>query len=397
MSGDVLVIGAGLVGLAVAYRLAREHPSLRVVVIEKEPTICAHQSGRNSGVLHSGIYYRPGSVKAITCREGRQMMHEFCEKEGVRFEICGKVIVATGENELPTLRQLYERGTANGVRCDLIDAQRLRELEPHAQGIEAIHVLDAGIVDFPEVGRRLAHHIAEAGGSVITGAQVTGISERSSEVVVRTTRGDFTAGYVVNCAGLYSDEIVRLSGHHPPARIVPFRGEYYLLTEQAKALCRNLIYPVPDPRFPFLGVHFTRTVGGDVECGPNAVLAFAREGYRKWDINLRELWATFAYSGFRKLALRHWHMGLTEFWRSFSKRAFVQALQRLVPDIREAHLKPAPAGIRAQAVAPDGTLLDDFVWIDTPRMLHVVNAPSPAATASLAIAKRIVNRLSERF
>ncbi len=397
MQSDVLVIGAGIVGLATAYQLVQHYPHLRVIVLEKEAYLCQHQSRRNSGVLHSGIYYRPGSMKAQTCREGKALMQAFCEREGVPFEICGKVIVATDERELPTLQMLYERGQANGVQCQMIDSKRLNELEPHASGIAAIHVAETGIVAFERVCERLAHHIAEAKGTILTGAKVIGIREKGDEVVVQTTRGDVTARYAVNCAGLYSDQIVRLSGHVPPARIVPFRGEYYLLSPEARHLCRNLIYPVPDPRFPFLGVHFTRTVTGEVECGPNAVLAFAREGYGWSRIHLRELWETLCYPGFRRLMRRHWRTGVGEMWRSFSKKAFARALQRLVPEVRAEHLQPAPAGVRAQAVAPNGSLLDDFVWIDTSRMVHVVNAPSPAATASLAIGKRIVERLAQRF
>ncbi len=397
MQVDVLVIGAGIVGLAVAFRLTQYYPDWRVAVVEKEPDISLHQSGRNSGVLHSGIYYRPDSEKALTCRAGKQLMQEFCDSEGIPYEICGKVIVAGDENERAALRSLYERGKANGVRCQFIDSSRLRELEPSVRGVEAIHVAETGIVDFRKVCHRLAHRIGEAGGSVLTRARVIRVDERSSEVIIQTTRCDFRARYAVNCAGLYSDHIVRLSGQQPPAQIIPFRGEYYMLTPDAHHLCRNLIYPVPDPRFPFLGVHFSRTIEGEVECGPNAVLAFAREGYSKAAVNLGELWQTLSYPGFRRLARRHWRMALAEGWRSLHKRAFVKALRRLVPEVRAEQLVPAPAGVRAQAVAPDGTLLDDFVWIDTARMVHVVNAPSPAATASLAMAERIVQRLSRRF
>lgn len=397
MQSDVLIIGAGIVGLATGYQVVQEYPHLQVTIVEKEAHPCQHQSGHNSGVLHSGIYYRPGSVKALTCREGKRLMEAFCEQEGIPFEICGKVIVATSEQEVPTLQMLHERGRANGVQCERIDSNRLRELEPHASGVEAIYVPETGIVDFSHVCERLVHRITEAGGTILTGATVIGVRESTEEVVVQTTRGDFRAPYALNCAGLYSDQIVRLSGHTPPAQIVPFRGEYYLLRPEARRFCRNLIYPVPDPRFPFLGVHFTRTVHGEVECGPNAVLAFAREGYHRLRINARDLWQTVRYPGFRRLARKYWRIGVAELWRSFSRGAFAYALQRLVPEVRPEHLIPAPAGVRAQAVAPDGSLLDDFVWMDTPRMVHVVNAPSPAATASLAIGKRIVERLAQRF
>ena len=394
---EVLIIGGGIVGLATAYQLTRSYPHLRVQVMEKEEQLAQHQSGRNSGVLHSGIYYKPGSLKALTCRRGKLLMQAFCEREGIPFEICGKVIVATEQRELPTLQMLAERGQANGVRCEIIPSERLRELEPHVAALQAIHVPEAGIVDFRRVCERLAERVREAGGEVVTGAKVFATREGAEGVEVRTNQGDLTAHYFVNCAGLYSDEIARLSGVRPPARIVPFRGEYYLLSEEARGLCRNLVYPVPDPQFPFLGVHFTRTISGEVECGPNAVLAFAREGYRKTDIRWRELWATLCYPGFLRLARRYWRTGLDEMWRSLSKRAFVSSLQRLVPEVKGEYLRPAPAGVRAQAVAPDGKMLDDFVWVDTPRAVHVLNAPSPAATASLAIGEQIVQRLSERF
>lgn len=394
---DVLIAGGGIVGLATAYQLTRHYPRLRVTVLEKEQHLAQHQSGRNSGVLHSGIYYKPGSLKALTCRQGRSLMQAFCEREGIPFEICGKVIVATEERELPTLQMLAERGQANGVQCAVIEGEQLRELEPHVAGLQAIYVPEAGIIDFRRVCQRLAERVCEAGGEVVTGAKVLAVRETSDSVGVGTSQGDFTTHYFVNCAGLYSDEIARLSGVHPPARIVPFRGEYYLLSEEARGLCRNLIYPVPDPRFPFLGVHFTRTISGEVECGPNAVLAFAREGYHKTDVHWRELWSTLCYPGFWRLARRYWRTGFGEMWRSLSKRAFVRSLQRLVPSVRAEYLRPAPAGVRAQAVAPDGKMLDDFVWIDTPRTVHVLNAPSPAATASLAIGEKIMQRLSERF
>lgn len=394
---DVLVVGGGIVGLATAYHLTQRHPNLRVWVAEKEERLAKHQSGRNSGVLHSGIYYKPGSLKALTCRRGKQLMQAFCEREGVPFEICGKVIVATQESELPTLQMLMERGRANGVRCELIGAERLRRLEPHATGLQAIHVPEAGIVEFRRVVEKLAEKVCDAGGEVWLGTKVLAVRENSNEVAVSTTQGDIIARYLVNCAGLYSDEIAKLSGAQPPARIIPFRGEYYLLSEEARTLCRNLIYPVPDPRFPFLGVHFTRTLSGEVECGPNAVLAFAREGYRKNNVRWRELWATLSYPGFWRLARRYWRTGWSEMWRSLSKRLFVRSLQRLVPEVRVEHLRPAIAGVRAQAVTPDGRMLEDFVWVGSPRAVHVLNAPSPAATASLAIGEHIVQRLAERF
>lgn len=393
---DVLVVGGGIVGLATAYQLTQRYPRWVVRVLEKEVRVGAHQSSRNSGVLHSGIYYKPGSWKALTCRRGKQLMQEFCEREGVPFEICGKVIVATRESELPILHQLYERGRANGVCCQLISASQLRELEPHAAGLQAIHVSETGIADYPQVCQKLAELVDQSGGEVTTGTKVVAIREEARQVVVHTARGDYAARFLVNCAGLYSDRVAELSGVKPSVRIVPFRGEYYQLVPEVRHLCQNLIYPVPDPQFPFLGVHFTRTISGEVECGPNAVLAFAREGYRKTDVCWRELADTLRYPGFWRLARKHWRMGLGEMWRSFSRRAFVRSLQRLVPAVREEHLQPAPAGVRAQAVAVDGKLVDDFLWMETARAVHVLNAPSPAATASLAIAEQIVQKLAER-
>ena len=363
------------------------------MVLEKEDGLARHQSGRNSGVLHSGIYYRPGSLKARNCREGRKAMEEFCRAEGVPLEICGKVIVATDESELGALEQIRERGRANDVRCEIVSPERLRELEPHAAGIRALHVPEAGIVDFPRVCERLATRIREAGGEVRTSARVTAIREDGEGVVLESTAGQVRAARAVNCAGLHSDRVVRMSGARPEARIVPFRGEYYRLRESARHLCRNLIYPVPDPRFPFLGVHFTRTIGGAVECGPNAVLAFAREGYRRTRIDPRDLAESLLYPGFLRLLARHWRSALGELRRSFSKGAFVEALQRLVPEVRAEDLEPAPAGVRAQAVRPDGSLVDDFLIVEHGRIVHVCNAPSPAATASLHIGRLVAERL----
>jgi L-2-hydroxyglutarate oxidase len=394
---DVIIVGGGIVGLATAYNLLQEHPDKSVLILEKEDRVAAHQTGHNSGVLHSGIYYKPGSLKAATCREGKRRMEEFCLREGIRHEICGKVIVAVTEDESERLNALYERGRANGVDCRLIDRARLDELEPHTAGIWAIHVPEAGIVDYKQVCDRLAEIIRGRGHEIAIGAEVTGIAETSERVTVRTPAGEFSARYVVNCAGLHSDRVAALAGRAPSVKIVPFRGEYFKLTEQARYLCRNMIYPVPDARFPFLGVHFTRMITGAVECGPNAVLAFAREGYRKADLNLRDLLETLAYPGFIKLAGKHWRTGLGEVWRSASKSAFVGALRRLVPRITEADLEAAPAGVRAQAVGPDGAMLDDFSFQESARIVNVVNAPSPAATASLSIGRLIVRKLAERF
>lgn len=397
ISTDVAIIGGGIVGLATAYQLTRALPGKRVVVLEKEAGLAMHQTGHNSGVLHSGIYYKPGSLKAINCREGKKLMEEFCAAEGISYEICGKVIVALDESELPAMERIYERGVANGVKCEVIGKERLKELEPHSAGIKAIHVPEAGIVNYKQVCQRLAERVRERDGQVLTSARATRMDRTNGKVVVTTAAGEVEASQVVNCAGLHCDRVTAMSGQRPDAKIVPFRGEYYELTREAEHLCKNLIYPVPDPNFPFLGVHFTRMVVGGVECGPNAVLAFAREGYRKTDFNLADMAETLGYSGFRKMAAKYWKTGLGEIWRSASKAAFVKALQRLVPEIRAEHLHPAPAGIRAQAVLPDGSMVDDFLIQEADRVINVNNAPSPAATASLNIGKTIVERLVPRF
>jgi (S)-2-hydroxyglutarate dehydrogenase len=393
---DLAVVGGGIVGLATAYRFTRRFPR-RVVVLEKESGVAHHQTGRNSGVLHSGIYYKPGSLKAVTCRAGKKAMEAFCRDEGIAHESCGKVIVAVAEADLPALARIHERGVANGVACELIDRDHLAELEPHAAGVRAIHVPETGIVNYRQVCERLAHRVREAGGEVVFNAKVTAVRQYPGELAVITPVGVFAAKQMVNCAGLHSDRVARLTHQEPGAQIVPFRGEYYALKPAAHHLCRNLIYPTPDPQFPFLGVHFTRMIDGSVECGPNAVLAFGREAYQFFAWNPRDLFETLSYRGFLRMALRHWRMGLGEMWRSLSKAAFVRVLQRLVPAIRAEHLEPAPAGIRAQAVAPDGGLVDDFLVVEGERVVNVCNAPSPAATASLQIGATIVDRLARRF
>jgi (S)-2-hydroxyglutarate dehydrogenase len=394
---DVAIIGGGIVGLATAYQLTQRFPHARLVLLEKEAELAQHQTGHNSGVLHSGIYYKPGSLKALNCRAGKQAMESFCRREEIAFDICGKVIVAVDDRDLPALARIYERGQANGIDCTLVERERLAELEPHAAGIRAIHVPEAGIVDYAQVCQKLAERVRQHEGRIVNSARVTAMRESDGQMVVQTTRGDFPARYVANCAGLQCDRVTRLSGQDPAVKIIPFRGEYYELKPSARRLCRNLIYPTPDPNFPFLGVHFTRMIGGGVECGPNAVLAFAREGYRKTDVNLRDLADSLTYRGFLKLAAKYWRTGLGEMWRSLSKRAFVRALQRLVPEIRAADLIAAPSGVRAQAVAPDGTMVDDFLIQQTDRVVNVCNAPSPAATASLNIGAMIVDKLAARL
>lgn len=395
---DVAVVGGGIVGLATAYQLTRTRPGTRVVVLEKEPEVGRHQTGHNSGVLHSGIYYKPGSLKATNCRRGKKLMEDFCASEGIPFDICGKVIVAIDDKDLPALERIYERGQANGVACEVIGKERLAELEPHAAGVKAIHVPEAGIVDYKEVCRRLARRIREAGGQVLTDARVAKIERSKDKAVLTTAKGEqVEAQQIVNCAGLQCDRVTAMGGVKPDAQIVPFRGEYFELKPEAEHLCKNLIYPVPDPAFPFLGVHFTRMIEGGVECGPNAVLAFGREAYRKTDFNAKDFFETLRYSGFRKLAAKYWRTGLGEMWRSASKAAFVKALSRLVPEIKAEHLVPAPAGIRAQAVQPDGGMVDDFLIQEADHVINVNNAPSPAATASLNIGATIVERLLPRL
>lgn len=394
---DVVIVGGGIVGLATAYRLMEQFPGKEVVVLEKEADLAHHQTGHNSGVLHSGIYYKPGSLKAINCREGKKAMEAFCAQENIEYEICGKVIVAVDESELPALERIYERGQANGVVCEVIGRERLHELEPFAAGVKAIHVPEAGIVNYRQVCQRLAERVQERGGKVLTRARVTAIRQEQGQVVVVSEAGEFTAAHMVNCGGLHCDRLTKLGGQTPDAKIVPFRGEYYELKPEAKHFCRNLIYPVPDPKFPFLGVHFTRMIGDHVECGPNAVLAFAREGYTMSTINLHDLAESLTYPGFIRMASKHWRAGMGEMWRSFSKAAFVKALQRLLPEIRAEHLEPAPAGVRAQAVTRDGGLVDDFLIQENGQIINVNNAPSPAATASLNIGKTIVEKLATHF
>ena len=394
---DVIIVGGGLVGLATAYQLIQRFPATRITVLEKEASVAVHQSGSNSGVLHSGIYYKPGSLKALNCRRGKVAMEAFCQQHGVDYEICGKVIVAVDESELPILQGIHQRGEKNGVRSTIIDRDRLLELEPHAAGIQAIHVPEAGICDFRGVCRKLSEILISHGGDILTSAAVKSIRTGNGEVVAVTSRGDVRGRYLVNCAGLHSDRVARMTGENPDSLVVPFRGEYYELKPEVRHLCRNLIYPVPDPNFPFLGVHFTRMTDGRIECGPNAVLAFAREGYRKRDINVPDLVEALTYRGFLRLASRHWRMGFGEMWRSLSKRAFVRALRRLMPGIRSNHLVTARAGVRAQAINPDGSMVDDFVVLATDRIVNVCNAPSPAATSSLNIGQAVVDKLSEQF
>ncbi len=396
-NSDFLVVGGGIVGLATAWRLSQRFPDASICVLEKEPAVAQHQSGRNSGVLHSGIYYKPRSLKATTCRTGNLAMQEFCQAEEIAYEICGKLIVAVSADEVERLDAIHERGQQNGIACRIIDTIEMREREPHVTGVKAIHVPEAGIVDYPAVCRRLADKLTQAGHRVVCQQQVVGIRAGQAQVEVRSSSEIFRTSFLITCGGLYSDRLAKLAGLKPPAQIVPFRGEYFELNPERRDLCRHLIYPVPDPKFPFLGVHFTRMVSGQVECGPNAVFALAREGYSWGQIRWGELAESLGYAGFLKLAARHWRMGLGEVHRSISKAAFVRALQRLVPEIQAHDLRPCRAGVRAQALAPDGSMIDDFLWISSGRMVHVCNAPSPAATASLEIGRMIVDQVDRQI
>jgi L-2-hydroxyglutarate oxidase LhgO len=397
-SFDVAIVGGGIVGLATARALLAQAPRLRLVLLEKEARLATHQTGHNSGVIHSGIYYRPGSHKARLCVEGARLMAEFCATRGIRVQRCGKVIVATDEREVGRLRALFERGTANGVPgLAMLDRDRLREIEPHAAGLLAIHSPSTAIVDYGEVAAGLAHDLAAEGVEIRTGARVTAIVREDGGLELATTADAVRARRLVNCAGLYADVVARLAGAAPDVRIIPFRGEYYFLRPDRRDLVRGLIYPVPDPEFPFLGVHFTRTVHGDVEAGPNAVLAFAREGYRFGRVHWSELAGTLGYRGFWAMARRYWRTGSYEMFRSLSTAAFVRALQRLVPALRAEDVARGGAGVRAQAVTADGSLVDDFRIVAAADAIHVLNAPSPAATASLAIGRHVAALAADAF
>ncbi len=390
---DVAVIGGGVVGLATAWQLQQRRADLRLVVLEKEGQLAFHQTGRNSGVLHSGIYYRPGTLRAQNCRAGKVALEEFCERYGVAWRRTGKVIVAVDESQLGQLELIFDRGRQNGVQCEVIDGNRLRELEPHCAGIRAIHVPESGIVDYPGVCGRLAELLQAGSAEIRLNFRVTGIRQSTDCIALESPGGVIEARQVVNCGGLHSDRLARLSGQRLRERVVPFRGEYYELLPEAEHLCRTLIYPVPDPRFPFLGVHFTRMVHGGVECGPNAVLALAREGYTWGTISPRDLLESLTYPGFLRLLARNWKTAIGEVHRSLSKAAFVRALQRLVPEIRAEHLRAGPAGVRAQALGLDGRLLDDFLILRHERMINVCNAPSPAATACLNIGRLVADEV----
>src|SRR5256712_2508393 len=394
---DIAIIGGGIVGLATARALGERSPGARLVILEKEAKLATHQTGNNSGVIHSGIYYKPGSYKAKLCVEGKGLMLEFCRMHGIRVDHVGKVIVATSQAELPRLQTLYERGVANGVPVEMMDPAQLREIEPHASALRAIRSPSTAIVDYKEVAAAMTRDLTARGVVIETGARVTSIARSAAAIDIATPRAVVRARRIVNCAGLYSDVVARMAGARVDVQIIPFRGEYYMIRPERQDIVRGLIYPVPDPAFPFLRVHLTRTVHGDVEAGSNAVLAFAREGYRFGRVSPRELAATLAYRGFWHMARRYWRTGTYEMYRSLSRAAFAQALQRLVPELTSADLARGGAGVRAQAVSPDGSLVDDFRIVAGPDAIHVLNAPSPAATASLAIGRHVAELATEAF
>jgi L-2-hydroxyglutarate oxidase LhgO len=391
---DVAVVGAGILGLAVARELQSRRPGTRVAVLDKESTVGAHQTGRASGVVHRGVYYAPGSLKARLCVSGAERLLAYCDERGIPVLRCGKVVVATSDEERPRLDELFRRSVENGVpRVELIGPERLRELEPHAAGVAALHSPETAVVDFSRVAESYAEEVQAAEGELLLGRGVVGLASRGGVIAIETTGGDVEAARVVVCAGVYADRLAALSGAPVEPRIVPFRGDYVVLKPERRHLVRGLIYPVPDPAFPFLGIHTTVRADGEVLLGPNAVLAFAREGYRRRDLSLRDVGETLRSRGFRRLARRHWRMGLGEMARDFSLRRFVAAARTLIPELQVDDVVPGPAGIRAQALAPDGTLLDDFAFHEADGVLHVRNAPSPGATSSLAIAEVIADRV----
>lgn len=395
---DFIIVGAGIVGLSTAYKLSLAFPEAEILVLEKESRVAAHQTGKNSGVIHSGIYYKPGSYKARNCIDGRHQLVDFCNEHNIAIDICGKVIVATEEEELPRLEKIYQRGVENEIEgIAKIDAEELAEIEPHVKGIAAIKVPCAGIVDYGGMCIKLQELLEAKNGKVLFGQKVTGIKESGDGITVSTATDSFQAKHLVGCAGLYSDKVAESAGVKSPVQIVPFKGEYYELKPDAEYLVNHLIYPLPNPEFPFLGVHFTRMALGGIECGPNAVFVFKREGYNKFAFDLKEGFEALFFKGFRKMASKHWRMGLDEYKRSFSKKAFVKGLQKLIPEVREEHLKHSPAGVRAMALLPNGEILDDFYFEVSGKQIHVLNAPSPAATAGLSIGDEIVKKVKTEF
>ena len=390
MNADIVIVGGGIVGLATAYHLTEKHPNKKILVLEKEDEVAHHQTGNNSGVIHSGLYYKPGSLKAKNCIDGYHMMIQFCDEHQIPYDLCGKVVVATDKSELGRLRDLFDRGRENGLEgLEMLDQARLKEIEPHLAGIQGILVPQTGIVNYKQVCQKLAEIITQRGGEIHLNTLVQSMKETADNVQITTSTISVECQLIINCAGLYSDEVAKMHLGKLDTRIIPFRGEYFELTAEAEHLVKHLIYPVPDPNFPFLGVHFTRMIGGGIEAGPNAVFAFKKEGYLRTDFNFKEFFGSLLWPGFQKVMFKYWKTGLGEMYRSFSKKAFTKALQRLIPEVQEEHLVPAPAGVRAQACDRTGGLLDDFKIVHEKRAIHVINAPSPAATSSLSIGKTI--------
>ncbi|PHN04507.1 L-2-hydroxyglutarate oxidase [Flavilitoribacter nigricans] len=398
MAYDVTIIGAGIVGLATAFQLSERRPDLRILVLEKEEAPAKHQSGNNSGVIHSGIYYQPGGSKALNCRRGYRYLIDFCDQYDVPYEICGKVIVATREEERPRLEKILSRGKANGLEgIKILPPEQVREIEPHVRSVSAIEVPQAGIISYRRVAETYADIIGKRNAEIQFNTEVHGIDRRNGTATITTSQGDFTTRMIVNCAGLYSDKITAMTMPEVQIQILPFRGEYYELIPEKRYLAKHLIYPVPNPNFPFLGVHYTRMIEGGIEAGPNAVLAFKREGYSRWDVDGQELLETLRYPGFQEIARRYWRDGLGELYRSFSKRAFVRALQHLIPEVQEADLVRGRAGVRAMACDPDGNLIDDYRVKEADLVINLCNAPSPAATASLSIGEMMAERTLQRL
>ena len=395
---DLVVIGGGIIGLATAMRVTEEFPDLKVAVLEKETEVAQHQTGHNSGVIHAGIYYAPGSQKANFCSSGGVLLREYCDKHNIKYDMCGKLIVAVNDNEVPMLMDLYERGTANGaLGLKIIEKEEITDYEPHSTGVKAIFSPNTGIIDYTEVSKSYATQMMEAGGDLITGTELKSISEKDGQIYLETTEGTITAKKILNCAGLHADRVAKMMGVDMGVKIIPFRGEYFSLIPERSDMVKGLIYPVPNPNLPFLGVHFTRRVNGSVEAGPNAVLAFAREGYKKTKINFGDAFETLTYSGFLKMSLKYWTVGMKEQYRSLVKGSFVKSLQTLIPEITGKDLYSPGAGVRAQAIAKNGALLQDFSIAETENAIHVLNAPSPGATASLTISKYILDLMKKSF
>lgn len=397
-SYDIVVIGGGIIGLATAMRLTQEFPQYKVAVLEKESEVAMHQTGHNSGVIHAGIYYAPGSQKANFCSSGGKMLREFCDERGIEYKMCGKSIIAVNDEEVPRLENLFERGTANGAQgLRMISKEELNEIEPHAAGVKAIHSPNTGIIDFKKVSEAYSLEMRENGADLMLGTEVHGMTRRDGRIYMESSRGDISTRYAINCAGLQADNVARMMGVDPGLRIIPFRGEYFTIRPDRQHLVNGLIYPVPDPAMPFLGVHFTKRITGGVEAGPNAVLAFAREGYKKTSFSFKDVAATFTYPGFWKMSKNNWKTGLNEQYRSLSKKTFLKSLQVLVPEIQMEDLSEPGAGVRAQAIDSKGNLLQDFAIAETENAIHVLSAPSPGATSSMSISRYVVDMAQKSF